>query len=104
MKRSDTSFTGAFSFSSLTHLLTYSLLLLFPVMVQACPLCKEALFDPGELAHRLSAAKGYALSITLLLSVPFGLIVTVATLILRSCRRGRAAPTPPHDPANSIAN
>ncbi len=54
---------------------------------QACPLCKEALFDPSQLHQRISTAKGYALSIGLLLLVPTGLIAGVAMSILRSTRR-----------------
>jgi len=55
----------------------------------ACPLCKEALFDPSQLHQRISTAKGYALSIGLLLLVPTGLIAGVAMSIIRSARRAQ---------------
>ncbi len=70
-----------------------------PVAVWACPACKEALFDPGQLQQKLSAAKGYALSIGLMLAMPVGLIGGITTLILRAQRRLRLRNTRPdlHD-------
>ena len=65
-------------------LLSWSLF--FSSAVEACPGCKEALFDPGQLQQKLSTAKGYALSITLLLCVPVTLIGGIATLIVRARR------------------
>ena len=56
-------------------------------VASACPMCKEALFDPGQLHQRLATAKGYALSIGLMLSVPVILVTTVATVIVRAQRR-----------------
>jgi hypothetical protein len=53
----------------------------------ACPGCKEALFDPGQLAQKLSAARGYAISIGLLLAVPFVLVAGTTALIVRAQRR-----------------
>ena len=53
----------------------------------ACPACKEALFDPGQLQQTLATAKGYAMSIALLLSVPAALIGGTAALIVRAHRR-----------------
>ena len=58
-----------------------------PAMVMACPLCKEALFDPGQLHQRLATARGYALSIGLMLLVPLGLIAGLAVWIVRATRR-----------------
>ena len=58
-----------------------------PAAAWACPGCKEALFDPGQLAQRLSTAKGYAWSIALLLATPAALIGGVATLVIRAQRR-----------------
>lgn len=55
----------------------------------ACPGCKEALFDPGHLPQKLAAAKGYALSIGLMLATPVALVAIVATLIVRAQRRDR---------------
>lgn len=53
----------------------------------ACPGCKEALFDPGQLAEKIATAKGYAWSIGTLLSVPFLLVATVALLVVRNTRK-----------------
>ena len=58
----------------------------------ACPLCKEALFDPGQIQQKLSTAKGYALSIGLLLAMPLGLIGSVAFLIRRAQCRAHKLP------------
>ena len=63
----------------------------------ACPACKEALFDPSQLHQKLSAAKGYALSIMLLLLVPSVLVGGITLLIVRASRRrtlpdGESAP------------
>ena len=57
--------------------------------VLACPGCKEALFDPGHLAERLATAKGYALSIGVLLTVPFALVGGVTALVVRAARRSK---------------
>ena len=61
------------------------------VAAWACPGCKEALFEPDKLAQRISTARGYAWSISLLLAVPCGLLATVAALIVRAHRRRGAA-------------
>ena len=53
----------------------------------ACPGCKEALFDPGQLHQKLWAAKGYALSIGLLLLAPAILVAALALMIVRGARR-----------------
>ena len=69
-----------------------------PALARACPGCKEALFDPGQLPQRLGAAKGYAVSIWLLLAVPMVLIGAVAGAIARTswkARRAAPLPTPP---------
>ena len=60
---------------------------LFPMVGWACPGCKEALFDPGELPQKLATARGYALSIGLLLLVPFGLVGGLAALVGLAQRR-----------------
>jgi len=70
------------------------LALLVPAAALACPTCKEALFDPGELPQRLSTARGYALSIGLLLAMPLGLVGGGSVLILRAQRRKRQAGDP----------
>ena len=67
-----------------------------PMAVWACPMCKEALFDPAQAQQVLKAAKGYALSIGLLVGTPMLLVGGLATLILRQSRR-RRSPAPPHN-------
>ena len=57
--------------------------------VWACPLCKEALVDPGQLTQRLSMAKAYALSIGVLLAMPATLVGGVVALVIRSVMRNR---------------
>ena len=69
-------------------------LLLVPAIAWSCPACKEALFDPGQLAQKLATAKGYALSIGLLLSVPFLLVAGVTMLVVRAAHRKRLVDTP----------
>ena len=73
-------------------LLPFTFYLLPFALAQACPGCKEALFDPAELPQRLSAAKGYALSIGLLLAVPAALVGGLTWLIVRAQRRRNVAP------------
>ena len=77
-------------------LLAWSMLLMLsaPVALWACPGCKEALFDPSELPRRLAVAKGYALSIGLMLAVPLGLVGGGAALIARAHRRKQRAAGP----------
>ena len=70
------------------YLLSYCLV--FPAVVFACPGCKEALFDPRELPQRLATARGYALSIGLMLAMPLGLVGGLGAAIIRSSRRFRA--------------
>ena len=69
------------------HAGTALLVLLFPAAALACPLCKEILTDPGQVVQKLSLAKGYAVSILLLLGVPALLIGGVTLLVVRSHRR-----------------
>ena len=66
-----------------------SFLAFFPITVSACPGCKEGLFDPGQLQQKLATARGYALSIGLMLAMPLALVGGVALLILRASRRAR---------------
>ena len=68
--------------------------LLTPAAVWACPGCKESLFDPGQLAQKRSTAIGYALSITLMLSMPVVLVGGSTVLLVRAHRRKRRAPPP----------
>ena len=53
----------------------------------ACPLCKDALVEPGQRAAQSRAARGYALSIAAMLGTPAVLIGGVTTLVARSSRR-----------------
>ena len=55
----------------------------------ACPLCKEAIFDPAQLHQRLSTAKAYALSIGLMLTMPAALVGAVAAGLIRGQRRAK---------------
>jgi len=74
-------------------LLTGFFLLGFSAVTWACPLCKEALFDPSQLQAKLATAKGYAVSIGLLLSVPALLVGGVAALIVRARHRRQTIDT-----------
>ena len=69
-------------------------LVVWPGVAGACPGCKEALFDPSELPQRLAAAKGYALSIGLLLGMPLALVGGGSVLIARAQRRKQRAVEP----------
>ncbi len=74
----------------LTPLLILALVFVaFAAAASACPLCKEALFEPGQLKQRLATAHGYALSIGILLAMPATLIGAISFGIVRSIRRRR---------------
>ena len=60
---------------------------LFAQAAHACPGCKEALFDPGQLAEKIATEKGYAFSIGVLLAVPFFLTGGLIAAVARSIRR-----------------
>jgi len=53
----------------------------------ACPLCKEALFDPGQAEATSRLAKGYTVSIATLLSIPLVLVGGIAIRVVRASRR-----------------
>ena len=53
----------------------------------ACPLCKDALVEPGQRAAQSRAARGYAFSIAALLGTPAVLIGGITTLVARSSHR-----------------
>ena len=65
-------------------------------IVWACPLCKEALFDPTQARQAAGTAKGYAISISLLLGMPLLLVGGVATALIRQAKR----PSPRVDTRN----
>ncbi len=87
----------------LNYLITNSipaLVLLLPMIVEACPGCKDALVEPGQLSQRLAMAKGDAVSIILFLSVPMTLVGGIAWSIACAQRRKPGPPagdidTPP---------
>ena len=78
----------------------YSLLtfLKFVSAAEACPGCKEAFFDPQQLPQRIASAKGYALSILMLLAVPTVLIGGIVWAIVANSRQ----PRPPTSQPDSI--
>ncbi|HBQ38822.1 MAG: hypothetical protein A3B73_00525 [Omnitrophica WOR_2 bacterium RIFCSPHIGHO2_02_FULL_63_39] len=53
----------------------------------ACPLCKEALFDPSGTAAQSGVVRGYAFSIAALLGVPALMIGGIAWRLARAARR-----------------
>ena len=56
-----------------------------PASVLACPGCKEAAFETPESARQKNAtARAFAISIGLLLAVPFTLVGGIAFLVIRS--------------------
>ena len=60
----------------------------------ACPGCKEALFDPGALPQKLATARGYNWSILLLLLMPALLVGGLTGAVVWSHRR--RPPAQPH--------
>ena len=66
-----------------------------PMLVTACPMCKDALLDPGQAATQSRVAQGYALSIAALLGIPVMFIGGVAAWVVMAARRvGRRVDTP----------
>ena len=78
---------------SITGVVVYLMLYHAP-SAWACPGCKDALFDPGQLPQKLGSARGYALSILLMLSMPALLVGGSAALIVRAHRRKRRDAAP----------
>ena len=66
------------------RVLVWALLLvvLVPVVLSACPLCKEAVPDTGP-----SMWRGMYWSILLMVAMPFAAAGTIAILVLRARRR-----------------
>ncbi len=60
---------------------------LLPSVLWACPMCKEALFDPGQAAVQSGVVRGYAVSIAAMLGVPALIIGGIGLMIARSARR-----------------
>ena len=58
------------------------LAVLVPVVLSACPLCKEAVSDQGP-----SMWRGMYWSILLMVAMPFAAAGTIAILVLRARRR-----------------
>ena len=76
--------------STLLNFALYFCLLTFDFCLStalACPGCSESLFEPGKVAQNLSTARGYALSIALLLGVPVALLGAIAGLVVRARRK-----------------
>jgi hypothetical protein len=59
----------------------------FCLRASACPGCKEALFDPGQVAETVGRSRGYAWSILLMLAVPCLLLGAVTGLLLQARRK-----------------
>ena len=78
---------------SITGVVVYLMLYHAP-SAWACPGCKEALFDPGQIAQKRATASGYALSILLMLSMPALLVGGSTALIVRAHRHKRRQPPP----------
>ena len=70
-------------------LLTWAIVLSWATTALACPLCKDALFDPGQAEAASRAARGYALSIAALISVPLVLVIGSIVWIVRASRPRR---------------
>ncbi len=70
-------------------------ILLGAATVMACPDCKEMLAEPGQVQQRLAMARAFAVSIGVLLSVPFLLVSVVAWHIVRAS--GPVIPKVPGD-------
>ncbi|MBI3087327.1 MAG: DUF420 domain-containing protein [Candidatus Omnitrophica bacterium] len=68
---------------SVTGVLVYLLLYHMP-SAEACPMCSEALFAPGEGAARAGLVKGYAVSVAVLLGIPLLLIGGIAAMVVRA--------------------
>jgi hypothetical protein len=60
-----------------------------PAAGWACPGCKEALVDSAQTRQTLRTAKGYALSIGLLLTLPAVAVGAVAVSVARASRQAR---------------
>ena len=72
-----------------TVLLVACSLQLVAGVVEACPGCKEALFDPRDVRATIGRARGYAWSIALMLTMPVLLIGGVTTWVVAAQRRAR---------------
>lgn len=60
---------------------------LVTALAWACPLCKEALFDPTGAAAQSGVVRGYALSIAAMLGIPTLLIGGFTVVLVRAARR-----------------
>lgn len=65
-------------------------ILILPLMASACPGCKDALIEPGQLPQRLATARGFALSIGLMLLVPAALVASGIFFIARASRNAKS--------------
>lgn len=65
------------------------LFFVFVSLASACPGCKEALFEPGQVQVSLARARAYALTIGLMLGMPSAMIGGVTVWVVRAHRRAR---------------
>ncbi len=76
------------------------LLVVAPLVVSACPLCKDAKSDADYLGGTASLPSGFYYSILLMVSAPFIVLGTFITRIVIVRRRlrsaGQDASAPPH--------
>jgi hypothetical protein len=94
-------------------LATVAMLICFADIAQACPNCKDGIAATGS-AEATAIARGYALSILIMLAMPFTLVGSFGLYVWREMRRlerdGRALPdgrspaaaTPPGGAAPSV--
>ena len=64
-------------------------LLMWVTTALACPMCKDALFDPGQAQAASRAARGYLLSIGALIGVPLLLVIGSIVWVVRASRPRR---------------
>ena len=74
-----------------------SAILLLPAALSACPLCKDALEDPGGVPNQVG--KGFYYSILLMMSAPFLLVGGLILKIFLARRRARASEAAPEHAA-----
>ena len=76
------------------NLVVLALWLLTPTAALACPACKDAVFDSSQAQQTTQRAKGFAVSIALMLGMPALLIGGVATSVVLA-HRSAARRAPP---------
>jgi hypothetical protein len=79
--------TRGSSRARLSAVIVWFAIVALAAQAEACPGCKEALFDPTQVQRQRATASGYAASIGMLLLVPAGLVAGVGTVAWRGQRR-----------------